>query len=949
MLSISTLKAQFSSETKLQADQIDNNTGVDIILNPVNSVKVNSFSSGFALQSGASQEIEESTVTNTELGYLSGVTSAIQTQIDSKQPTLTGTDGDLYYWNSGLANLGIGLDGQVLQVSALGFPEWADLVAVSVTTKGDIQTYSTEPDRLPVGADNQILSANSATSTGLEWIDPPSTSPTTTLGDMIYRGASEDVRLPIGTDDQLLTVVSGEPAWADAPVSTTLTAKGEIQGHDGTNNIAIDAATQDGQLLTSLASENSGWKALNPILKDTALVNSGFELGTTGWTITGDCTPTIESSVPYLDNVLKLTCVNQQFSVKQNTTELTGFVDQQALLTAQVKANIGGAFIRTLNNDVEASSASIIAGDYKAINIPDKIASTSNGVEIHTNGVNVTGEFFIDEVGYRLAPDLIQQVGQAQFVGDVYVGSTNCTWSGTSTTFASFAADSDCNYIVSGNLAEPDTKIPAIKIPNARTDGYYKVTFGGTFNTGVAAGTNCDFTLSSDGTNQNKMQVRSDSDDSRFSQILTDSFRFDSTGDKQVELIYQRQSGTVSCVTQGSDDLPLKMSVNFYPDSNSTIVSQQTELTAATANYLSARIDGTVSPSTVSNENYDWINGNCTRLSDGVFQCDTNVNATNLNCFYTSTGTQTIGLSGRIQIVDADTIQIYVSNDNTAAQNRPFNVFCDKGADVNKSQTIIGKFANINDTELCQVIAKNNDGDNIAANTEDIPYKTIQKDNCNLWGNGGNTGANTNDQYTANISGLISVDIRATTTSTSGMAFDVYEGGSFYWRCGNNPTGANEKNTSCKFEVTKGNTYTFRFTVAFTLSASDNHTIVITELPDLSAIVENLNNNPRANREDQYSESEILWGKWNGQQLYRRCFTFSGSYTTGTTDLDTSFLGSTTYNVKDFFYTIKRNDGLFVESSIDVYLHYRGADDDLEIVVINNTWEDVTGCLNYTK
>ena len=41
-------------------------------------------------------------------------------------------------------------------------------------------------------------------------------SPTTTLGDLIRRGASADERLPIGSAGQVLTVVSGEPAWADA-------------------------------------------------------------------------------------------------------------------------------------------------------------------------------------------------------------------------------------------------------------------------------------------------------------------------------------------------------------------------------------------------------------------------------------------------------------------------------------------------------------------------------------------------------------------------------------------------------------------------------------------------------------------------------------------------------------------------------------------------------------
>lgn len=43
--------------------------------------------------------------------------------------------------------------------------------ASPLTTKGDLYTYDTADQRLPIGTDGQILSANSATATGLEWID----------------------------------------------------------------------------------------------------------------------------------------------------------------------------------------------------------------------------------------------------------------------------------------------------------------------------------------------------------------------------------------------------------------------------------------------------------------------------------------------------------------------------------------------------------------------------------------------------------------------------------------------------------------------------------------------------------------------------------------------------------------------------------------------------------
>ena len=44
---------------------------------------------------------------------------------------------------------------------------------LDVTTKGDVQTYSTEGARLAVGTNDQILTADSNEATGLKWADVP--------------------------------------------------------------------------------------------------------------------------------------------------------------------------------------------------------------------------------------------------------------------------------------------------------------------------------------------------------------------------------------------------------------------------------------------------------------------------------------------------------------------------------------------------------------------------------------------------------------------------------------------------------------------------------------------------------------------------------------------------------------------------------------------------------
>jgi hypothetical protein len=84
-----------------------------------------------------------STVSATELGYVDGVTSAIQTQLDAKlttatasstyiPKTLTTTTGDIIYASSANtpARLGIGSTSQVLTVSG-GVPSWATPTSTS--------------------------------------------------------------------------------------------------------------------------------------------------------------------------------------------------------------------------------------------------------------------------------------------------------------------------------------------------------------------------------------------------------------------------------------------------------------------------------------------------------------------------------------------------------------------------------------------------------------------------------------------------------------------------------------------------------------------------------------------------------------------------------------------------------------------------------------------------
>jgi len=104
-------------------------------------------------------------VSATELGYVDGVTSAIQTQLDAKAPSSTAVTLT---------------DTQTLTNKTLTNPVIASVVNNTlIDAKGDIitATAADTPARLAVGANDTVLTAASGEATGLKWSTPSGGAP----------------------------------------------------------------------------------------------------------------------------------------------------------------------------------------------------------------------------------------------------------------------------------------------------------------------------------------------------------------------------------------------------------------------------------------------------------------------------------------------------------------------------------------------------------------------------------------------------------------------------------------------------------------------------------------------------------------------------------------------------------------------------------------------------
>jgi hypothetical protein len=274
----------------------------------------------------------------------------------------------------------------------------------------------------------------------------------------------------------------------------------------------------------------------------------------------------------------------------------------------------------------------------------------------------------------------------AQLYGTLtYAAIANCTWSVTSTSFINFPADTDCpTPTVTGNLIAPATKIPAFVLPAGAPKGTYKIVSRGGFG-GGASGGRLQYLRFSDGTNVTTSGIIYMSNTIANLPEASGQFTYDSPliTNTTIQAQGSSSSGAMDIYNGSTGSMALTFEVYYFPPKDNPIIGTFEGIEKCANDFectdvFSATVSGA---GVVTNENLDWINGNCVVSGSTIKTCTyiSGLVSNPMNCVATVFNAT---VSVRIDTNTRDQVSV-----ETAGSAAPFRIICQKQGSDYKPKT----------------------------------------------------------------------------------------------------------------------------------------------------------------------------------------------------------------------------------------------------------------------
>lgn len=263
-------------------------------------------------------------------------------------------------------------------------------------------------------------------------------------------------------------------AFAGLPPTT-------LKGQGGSKVTTFNFQVPPGQ-----ATQVSGVDSLIETGNRNILPNPGFE-GTTGWTASGGATTAINTTAvgtgvngyDWDSNSASQTLTGTAVTIPNGLKGRNGVVSCNIYTVSGSATHLLKAYDGT--NDVVSGSISSVSGSYIRTSLNFVFPSSGTITVRLTSVASNEPEIYVDDCYLGPADGFnLSQVNQATFLGQVRTPVTaSCTWTTTSTSFASFSANASCPVATaSGSVSAPATKIPGLVINNASPGEYLFVATG---------------------------------------------------------------------------------------------------------------------------------------------------------------------------------------------------------------------------------------------------------------------------------------------------------------------------------------------------------------------------------------------------------------------------------------------------------------------------------------